>query len=141
MISTWILFWPTTFFCYFLGGWTYTGRALNLAYSQLFTSSKGARGNVARVSKNYCLLCLDIDDNDNCNNDHKPQGLVSSFKMTPDLALLCTTCGNLCNPSKRFSVICGSYRIFPQTRVLWFRKLLAFDYKKLGRYIAEDHKL
>ncbi|XP_078353361.1 uncharacterized protein LOC144638092 isoform X2 [Oculina patagonica] len=31
------------------GGWTYTGKALNLAYSQLFISSKGARANVAKV--------------------------------------------------------------------------------------------
>ncbi|KAJ7357802.1 behavioral response to pain [Desmophyllum pertusum] len=31
------------------GGWTYTGKALNLASSQLFTSARGARANVAKV--------------------------------------------------------------------------------------------
>lgn len=31
------------------GGWTHTGTALKLAYSQLFSSGKGARANVAKV--------------------------------------------------------------------------------------------
>ncbi|CAH3183434.1 unnamed protein product [Porites evermanni] len=31
------------------GGWTYTGKALNLAYKQLFTAAKGARAKVAKV--------------------------------------------------------------------------------------------
>ena len=34
----------------FLGGWTYTAKALDLAYNGLFHSSKGARSNVARVN-------------------------------------------------------------------------------------------
>ncbi|XP_048582331.1 uncharacterized protein LOC5506315 isoform X2 [Nematostella vectensis] len=31
------------------GGWTYTDKALDLAYSQLYSSSRGARSNVAKV--------------------------------------------------------------------------------------------
>ncbi|XP_068676816.1 uncharacterized protein [Montipora foliosa] len=31
------------------GGWTFTGKALQLAYNQLFVAAKGARGNVAKV--------------------------------------------------------------------------------------------
>ena len=33
----------------FSGGWTYTGKALNMAYNQLFTAAKGARANVVKV--------------------------------------------------------------------------------------------
>ena len=40
---------------WFSGGWTYTGKALNLAYNQLFTAAKGARVNVAKVSVKLAL--------------------------------------------------------------------------------------
>lgn len=34
---------------FYIGGWTFTHTALNLAHNQLFTAAKGARANVAKV--------------------------------------------------------------------------------------------
>lgn len=36
---------------WFVGGWTHTGTALEMAYTQLFASNKGARANVAKVTR------------------------------------------------------------------------------------------
>ena len=44
-----------------VGGWTYTGKALQLAYNQLFVAAKGARGNVAKVKEKKVNGIVDIN--------------------------------------------------------------------------------
>ena len=39
-----------TWFIVNLGGWTYTDKALNKAYTSLFTPGKGSRAGVAKVT-------------------------------------------------------------------------------------------